>query len=83
MKPLLLVLGLVAAGLVGVAGFGWWRIGSGVVGVAFCVGAMLRLTLPKDRLGDLAVRSRGLDAAVLLTVGFGLVAFANTIPRRH
>ena len=30
--------------------------------------------------GLLVVRSRAVDAAVLLTLGFGLVALANTIP---
>jgi hypothetical protein len=82
-KPLLVVLGLVLAGLVAVSAFGWWRPGAALVGVAFCLAAALRLTLSKDYLGDLAVRSRFVDAAVLLTLGFGLVALANTIPPGH
>ena len=81
MKPLLVVLGLVALGLLGVAAFGWWRWGAAFVGVAFCLAAALRLTLSKELLGDLVVRSRVVDATVLLVLGFGLVALANTIPR--
>jgi hypothetical protein len=80
-KPLLAVLGLVALGLVGVAALGWWRLGVAFVGVAFCLAAALRLTLSREVLGDLAVRSRAVDAVVLLVLGFGLVALANTIPR--
>jgi len=79
-KPLLTVVALVVAGLVGTAVFGWWRVGAAFVGVAFCLGAGLRLVLPSQQVGDLAVRSRAVDAAVLLVVGFGLVALANTIP---
>ena len=81
MKALLAVVGLVALGLVGVAAFGWWRVGVAFVGVAFCLAAALRLTLSKEVLGDLVVRSRVVDAAVLLVLGFGLVALANTIPQ--
>jgi len=79
-KALLVVLGLVVLGLFGVAALGWWRLGAAFVGVAFCLGAALRLTLSKERLGDLAVRSRVVDATVLLSLGFSLVALANTIP---
>jgi hypothetical protein len=80
-KALLAVVGLVALGLVGVAAFGWWRVGVAFVGVAFCLAAALRLTLSKEVLGDLVVRSRVVDAAVLLVLGFGLVVLANTIPQ--
>ena len=81
MRALLVVLGLVVAGLVGVAAFGWWRVGVAFVGVAFCLAAALRLTLSNELLGDLVVRSRVVDATVLLVLGFGLVALANTIPQ--
>jgi hypothetical protein len=79
-KALLVVLAVVAAGLLATAVFGWWRVGSAVVGVAFCLAAALRLVLPAQQVGDLAVRSRVVDAAVLLALGFGLVGLANTIP---
>jgi hypothetical protein len=79
-KPLLAVLGVVLLGLLGVGAFGWWRVGAVMVGVGFCLAAALRLTLSREHLGDLVVRSRVVDATVLLVVGFGLVALANTIP---
>jgi hypothetical protein len=79
-KPLLVVLGVVAVGLTATALLGWWRAGAAVAGVGFCLAAALRLVLPAQQVGDLAVRSRVVDAAVLLTLGFGIVALANTIP---
>ncbi len=80
MKALLVVVAVVLAGLLATSVFGWWRVGSAIVGVAFCLGAALRLVLPAQQVGDLAVRSRVIDATVLLVLGFGLVALANTIP---
>lgn len=80
MKPLLVVVAIVTLSLAGIAAMGWWRAGAGAIGVAFCLAAVLRLTLSGAHVGDLAVRSRFVDAAVLLTLGFGLVALANTIP---
>jgi hypothetical protein len=79
-KPLLVVVAIAAAGIVGVAAVGWWRLGSIVVGASFCLAAALRLVLSREHLGDLAVRSRTVDATVLLVLGFGMVALANTIP---
>jgi hypothetical protein len=79
-KALLVVCAVVLAGLVSVAALGWWQVGTGVVGIGFCLAAALRLVLPRERLGDLVVRSRTFDATVLLVLGFGLVALANTIP---
>jgi hypothetical protein len=79
-KPLLAVCAFVAAGLVAVAALGWWQLGTGIVGVGFCLAAALRLVVPREHLGDLVVRSRTFDATVLLVLGFGLVALANTIP---
>ena len=84
--PSLAVLALVAAGLAigGLAhsllGFPGWQVGGFVVGVALLVAAGLRLTLRERQAGFLVVRSRGFDAAVLLVLGFALVALANTIP---
>ena len=80
MKALLVVVAVAVAGLLGVALVGWWRVGSIVVGASFCLAAALRLVLSREQLGDLAVRSRALDATVLLVLGFGMVALANTIP---
>ncbi len=78
--PLLLVVVLVAGGLVVTTLLDRWRVGSALTGLAFCVGAALRLTLPSRQAGLLVVRSRGVDASLLLTVGLALVALANTIP---
>jgi hypothetical protein len=78
--PLVLSIAVAAAALVLIAVFDRWRLGSAVLGLAFCLAAALRLTLPARQAGLLVVRSRAVDAAVLLTLGFGLVALANTIP---
>jgi hypothetical protein len=78
--PLAAVLAVVAVGLFLVTVLDRWRFGSGVIGLGLCLAAVLRLTLPARQLGLLAVRSRTVDAAVLLVLGFGLVILANTIP---
>ena len=78
--PLAVCVAVAALGLVVVAVLDRWRLGSGVIGLAFCLAAALRLTLPARQAGLLVVRSKGVDAAVLLTLGFALVALANTIP---
>ena len=84
--PTVAVLALIAVGLVvgvTVQGFGGtpgWKIGGFIVGLALLLAAGLRLTLRERQAGFLVVRSRGFDAAVLLVLGFALVALANTIP---
>jgi hypothetical protein len=78
--PLTLSIAVAAIGLVLIAVLDRWRLGSGVMGLAFCLAAALRLTLPARQAGLLVVRSKGVDAAVLLALGFGLVVLANTIP---
>jgi hypothetical protein len=78
--PLEAVLAVAAVGLVVTTVLDRWRVGTGVVGLALCLGAVLRLTLPTRQAGLLVVRSRTVDAAVLLVLGFGLVVLANTIP---
>jgi len=77
--PSLVVLALVAAGLVVLAVVDA-RPGILVVGLALLLAAGLRLTLPARSAGWLAVRTRGLDAALLLVLGFAVVVLANTIP---
>jgi hypothetical protein len=78
--PLTLSIVVAAIGLVLIAVLDRWRLGSGVMGLAFCLAAALRLTLPARQAGLLVVRSKGVDAAVLLALGFALVVLANTIP---
>jgi hypothetical protein len=77
--PALAVLALVAAGLA-IGALVAWRAGAVVVGLALLLAAGLRLSLRERQAGFLVVRSRGFDAAVLLVLGFALVALANTIP---
>ena len=50
------------------------------MGVALCFGAIFRLSLPPRQAGMLVVRSKAVDAAVLLVLGFGLAILGNTIP---
>ncbi len=77
--PSVLVLAVVAAGLVLATSVGW-QTGTRVLGLAFLLAAGLRLSLPARSAGWLVVRTRGLDATVLLTLGFAMVVLAETIP---
>ncbi len=79
--PTLAVLAVVAAGLaVGALATNGWRPGAFILGLAMLLAGGLRLALRERQAGFLVVRSRGFDAAVLLVLGFALVALANTIP---
>ncbi len=78
--PVLAVLTVVAAGLVGSGVLHAWRVGSVVVGCGLLLGGALRMTLPARQAGMLAVRGRAVDATVLLVLGFALVLLANSIP---
>lgn len=80
--PLLAVLAVVAAGVLGSAALDHWRVGGAVIGLGLLLAAVLRLTLPARQAGLLVVRSRPVDASVLLLLGFALVVLANTIPAR-
>lgn len=75
----LAVLTAVAGGL-GVVALGDWRTGAVAVAVAVLTGGALRLALPARAAGWLVVRSRGLDAALLLGAGGAMLALALTIP---
>lgn len=78
--PLAAVSTVLLSGLLAATLLDRWRVGSAVMGIALCLGAVLRLTLPARQAGMLVVRSRGTDAAVLLGLGLAMVALANTIP---
>ncbi len=79
--PTLAVLAVVASGLaVGALVDNGWRPGALIVGLGLLLAAGLRLALRERQAGFLAVRGRTFDAAVLLVLGFALVALANTIP---
>lgn len=77
--PALVVLALAALGLL-LAALADWQLGALVLGVAVLLAAGLRLTLPPAQAGWLVVRTRRLDAAFLLTLGFALAVLASTIP---
>lgn len=78
--PLLTVLLVVGAGVFGAGFFHAWRTGSTVVGLGLVLGGGLRLGLPARRAGLLVVRSRPVDATVLLVLGLALVGLASSIP---
>lgn len=78
--PLLIVIALLTVGLLFVALLDRWRLGSLLMGLALCIGAIFRLSLPPRQAGMLVVRSKVIDATVLLVLGFGLVVLGNTIP---
>lgn len=58
-----------------------WRWGAVLLGAALLVAALLRMVIPLDRVGLLAIRSRAID--VLCYSGFGVVMLllAATITR--
>jgi len=78
--PALAVLALALLGLL-LAAFVDWQVGAFALGLSLLLAAGLRLALPVRTAGWLAVRTRGLDAALLLGLGFAVVVLANTIPR--
>lgn len=57
-----------------------FRIGSLVLAASLVAAFMLRLFLPADRVGMLAVRSRSVDLVVLGTLAAALVIFALWVP---
>jgi hypothetical protein len=76
--PILLV------GLIFIAAFvlviaGYWRRGALVLGFGVGLAAVLRLTLPDDRAGLLAVRSRGLDFVTTAGVSAAILYIGWTI----
>lgn len=77
--PALSVLAVAGAGLV-VAVLTEGQLGAFVIALALLLAAGLRLVLPPARAGWLVVHSRGLDAALLLAVGFALAVLAATVP---
>ncbi len=69
-------IGLVAAILVAA---GFWRRGTLLIGIGVGVAAALRLLLPEDRVGVLAVRSRRLDVAMMTSVCAAVLYIAWTV----
>ena len=77
--PLALVLLGLVAGLV-VLSFYDFRAGSIILGIAIIFGAALRLVLPRDRAGLLAIRSRPVDLVTMFGLGIALTTVAVLIP---
>lgn len=76
--PILVVALLLAAAFVLVAA-GFWRRGALVMAVGVAVAAGLRLALPEDRAGLLAVRSRTVDFVTTASVSAAMLYIAWTI----
>ena len=75
---------IVAVGLIFLAAFvlvaaSFWRRGALLIGIGVGVAAALRLLLSDDKVGLLAVRSRGIDFATTAAVGAAVIYTASTI----
>ncbi len=77
--PLAVVLLGVAASL-GVVALDHFRVGSLLLAASLVLAFVLRLVLPNDRAGMLAVRSKRVDLIVLGALGGALVIFALWVP---
>ena len=73
--------------MLGVAGLGLvfvvlddWRTGVRLMGGSLVFGAVVRLVLPSRDAGMLAVRSKFLDAVLLIGVGVAMFVLAGAIP---
>ncbi len=77
--PLALVLLGLAAGLV-VLSFFEFRVGSVILGVAIIFGGALRLVLPRERAGLLAIRGRPIDLVTMFGLGIALTTVAVLVP---
>ncbi|MFZ8980017.1 MAG: DUF3017 domain-containing protein [Candidatus Nanopelagicales bacterium] len=77
--PIAVVLVGVAVSLTIVA-LDHFRIGSLMLGASLVLAFVLRLALPSDRVGLLAVRSKSVDLVVLGTLAAALVVFALWVP---
>lgn len=78
--PVTLVLAIAAVGMLRVL-TQHWRQGAVLLGGALLVAAGLRVLLPDDRVGLLAIRSRPIDVACYTAFGVVMVALAVTITR--
>jgi hypothetical protein len=58
-----------------------WRKGAVVLGAALLVAAVLRMLVPLDRIGLLAIRSRAIDVLCYSAFGVVMVVLASTITR--
>ncbi|MBX7455910.1 DUF3017 domain-containing protein [Mycolicibacterium sp. 3033] len=76
--PILIVgLSLLAAFVL--VALGYWRRGALVMAIGVGTASALRLTLPEERVGLLAVRSRSVDVATTAAVSAAMLYIAWTI----
>ncbi len=80
--PFIAVVALIGAGLLllSIASDHWLR-GVLLMAGGFALGAVLRLVLPDDRAGLLAVRRRSFDFLCFATISVLAVIFAVLLPR--
>ena len=58
-----------------------WRRGAVLLGVALLVAAALRMTVPAERVGLLAIRGKAVDVLCYSGFGVAMVLLAATITR--
>ena len=78
--PMLIVLAIAGVGMARVL-TQHWREGAVLLGGALIVAAVLRVLLPVDRVGLLAIRSRPVDVLCYAAFGVVMTALAVTITR--
>lgn len=75
----LVQLAVVAVGIALVP-VGHWRIGIGLVGVAFMASSVARTLVPPDHAGMLKVRGKVFDASWMALLGASLIVLAVVVP---
>lgn len=79
MTWLAIVLTAAACAGLALAAAGPWAAGMLLVGAVLLAAAALRLTLPPQRLGVLALRARWLDVTWMLGLGLGTVVMTTSV----
>ena len=75
----ILVVGLFLLAAFALVAAGYWRRGALVMAIGVAVAAGLRLSLPDDRVGLLAVRTRTVDDVTTASVSAAMLYIAWTI----
>jgi hypothetical protein len=77
----LLVLAVSVVGL-GIVAHGDWRLGVRCISAALGFGAAVRLVMPAQQAGMLAVRRRLVDVVILVVLGVALWFLSSNIPNQ-
>jgi hypothetical protein len=77
----LLVLAVSGVGLV-VVSHGSWRLGVKWIAASLVLAAVVRLVIPDNQAGMLAVRRRSLDVVILALAGVALWVLSTSIPNQ-